>query len=225
MTKPFDPTYLMIKKHKVTGLMYFCKTSTRNPLKYYGSGKYWRKHLKVHGRHVETIWYQQFTDKEDLVEFALFFSEFYDIVNDTKCSQKIWANEVPEDGLHGGQNRGMPSPLKGKKQPHVTAALKGKKRPEHSKTMKGVSKTEAHKQKIAIALREHERTKEHCENISKTKKGKCNPKVSVALKGKPSANKGKKLSTYKCLHCDVKTTGGNLKRWHNDNCKQKRKKK
>lgn len=27
---------------------------------------------------------------------------------------------------------------------------------------------------------------------------------------------------FKCYYCDVITTKGNLKRWHNDNCKQKR---
>jgi hypothetical protein len=34
-------------------------------------------------------------------------------------------------------------------------------------------------------------------------------------------NKGKKLKTYACIHCNLETTGGNLKRWHNDNCKKK----
>jgi hypothetical protein len=27
---------------------------------------------------------------------------------------------------------------------------------------------------------------------------------------------------FKCNYCDVVTIKGNLKRWHNDNCKQKR---
>ena len=59
-------------------------------------------------------------------------------------------------------------------------------------------------------------------------------KISEKLKGKPSHNKGKKLSEYQktllkqpkekfeCPHCN-KTIGGasNFKRWHNDNCNER----
>jgi hypothetical protein len=34
-------------------------------------------------------------------------------------------------------------------------------------------------------------------------------------------NKGKTLKTFKCMHCNIETTNGNLQRWHNDNCKRK----
>jgi hypothetical protein len=37
----FKPTWLMIKRHKITGLLYFCKTAKFDPNKYLGSGKYW----------------------------------------------------------------------------------------------------------------------------------------------------------------------------------------
>jgi hypothetical protein len=214
-------TYLMIKRHQDTGLMYFCKTATRDPLKYHGSGKYWKKHLKLHGTNVDTLWYQYFTDKDDLVEFALFFSEIYNIVSATHCGKKIWANEVPEDGLQGGQNRGMVSPLKGIKQPHVSTALTGRKRPNHSKLLTGRKQSEEHIRNRADSLRGKSKTKEHGENISNAKKGILNPKVSMALKGKIGTNKGKKLKTYSCKHCGIETTGGNLKRWHDDNCKHK----
>lgn len=217
----FVPTYLMIKRHRVTGLMYFCKTSTRDPSKYHGSGAYWKKHLRVHGSLVDTIWFQKFDDRDDLVDFALFFSDFYDIVSETNDGKKTWANEVPEDGLQGGQNRGIPGPQRGIKQPHVTAALKGKKRPEHSELMKDVPKTDEHRKNISEALKKHTRTKEHGENISKAKKGIPNPKISEALRGKPGTNKGKKLKTYPCEYCGLKTTNGNLKRWHGQNCKHK----
>lgn len=54
-------------------------------------------------------------------------------------------------------------------------------------------------------------------------------KLVLSRKGKPSPNKGlligynkgKKLKTYSCPHCEILTTGGNLKRWHGDNCKFK----
>ena len=33
--------------------------------------------------------------------------------------------------------------------------------------------------------------------------------------------KFKKERTYKCIHCGILANGGNLKRWHNDNCKKR----
>lgn len=58
----FKPTYLYIKRHKVTGLLYFGKTTSKNVEKYNGSDTYWGRHLKVHGYNIETLWYCLFTD-------------------------------------------------------------------------------------------------------------------------------------------------------------------
>lgn len=97
MNIEFKPTYLMIKRHSVTGLKYFCKTVSKKPYTYKGSGTFWKRHLKIHdSSYVETIWCELFTDKESLVEFATFFSEEFDIVN-----SKEWANLIVEDGLTG----------------------------------------------------------------------------------------------------------------------------
>ena len=217
-------TWLYIKKHNQTGLLYFGKT-VRNPLKYKGSGSYWSDHRKIHGNDVSTIWFELFEDADSLTEFAEFFSEFFEIVTITNNGKKVWANEVPENGLLGGQNKGIPGPLKGIPQPHVSKALKGRKRPEHSKIMSGRKQTAEHSANISKALTGKTRTNTHSENISKAKKGKNNPLVSTALKGRVALNKGKKLKTYSCKHCGIFTTGGNLKRWHNDNCKLKGNKK
>ena len=94
------PTWLYIKQHTVTGLKYFGKT-TRNPRKYKGSGKRWVNHLSVHGNLVETIWCQLFTNKNELVEFALKFSKENNIVESDE-----WANLMPENGLDGGSPKG-----------------------------------------------------------------------------------------------------------------------
>lgn len=92
----FKPTYLMIKKHKKTGMLYFCKTYAYNPDKYKGSGVYWRLHLEKHGRDVEHVWKKLFHDYEETLDFALSFSEIFNIVDNPN-----WANLVPEDGVSG----------------------------------------------------------------------------------------------------------------------------
>ena len=96
------PTYLYIKQHSITGLKYFGKT-TRNPIKYIGSGKYWKTHITKHGiEFVETIWISEpYTDKNQIKEIALKFSTENNIVESNE-----WANLIPENGLDGGNSTG-----------------------------------------------------------------------------------------------------------------------
>ena len=203
--------------------MYFGKT-VRDPKKYLGSGQYWKKHIKIHGTDIETVWSELFVDKKMLIEFAKNFSETNNIVNAVDSNgNKIWANVVPEDGLQGGQNIGIESPLKGKSTGR-SGTWKNKKRPEHSALMKGRSQLPEHSAKISESLKKYKKTKEHCSAISKAKKGISNTKISIALTNNPNhnTNKGKKLKTHSCNRCGFNTTGGNLKRWHNENCKYKK---
>ena len=95
----FLPTYLYIKQHSVTKKLYFGKTceSYEEMLKYMGSGLHWKRHIKKHGKeYVETIWFCLFTEKEELVKFALMCSKQWEIV-----SSENWANLMEENGLDG----------------------------------------------------------------------------------------------------------------------------
>jgi hypothetical protein len=94
------PTYLYIKQHTKTGLKYFGKT-TKDPIQYLGSGKHWKRHIKKHGEFVETLWYQLFTSKEQIINYALKFSKENNIVE-----SKEWANLKDENGLDGGFDKG-----------------------------------------------------------------------------------------------------------------------
>lgn len=208
----FAPTWLYVKRHRLTGLKYFGKT-IRDPIKYIGSGRYWKNHINIHGRDVETVWCELFTDKNSLIEFAELFSEFYNIVNEVDINgNKCWANEIPENGLQGGQNAGLPSPLKGKSTGRPSI-WKDKKRPEHSNTMKGRKHSFEHNLKISSALKNYKRTDEHNAKLALAKRGKPNFKVSVALKLRPAIT---------CPHCN-KQGKANMSRYHFDNCKLKRK--
>ena len=90
----FKPTFLYIKQHRITGLLYFGKT-TKHPEKYHGSGVYWLRHLKIHGtQHVENLWYCLFLDEQDCKNFATAFSLQNKIVD-----SDLWANFIIEDGM------------------------------------------------------------------------------------------------------------------------------
>lgn len=99
--KNYQPTRLYIKTHTETGLKYFGKSSAENIDSYYGSGKYWKRHIEEHGKeHVITEWVSDwFYEPDSIKEFALKFSKENDIVQ-----SELWANLKDEDGLDGGGN-------------------------------------------------------------------------------------------------------------------------
>ena len=102
----YSPTWLYIKQHTVTGMLYFGKTSRTWSEKYKGSGKYWTSHINKHGReHVVTLWHDLFENQEELTNFALDFSEKMNIV---KSDQ--WLNFRPENGIDGAPSGYKHSP-------------------------------------------------------------------------------------------------------------------
>lgn len=119
------PTYLYIKQHSITGLKYFGKTKSKDPIKYKGSGTYWKKHINKHGiEFVETIWLSEpYTDKKLITEHALTFSKENNIVDSTE-----WANLILENGLDGGGIKGSPGIIpSAESRAKMSASQKGKK--------------------------------------------------------------------------------------------------
>jgi len=105
-----DPTYLYIKQHSVTKKKYFGKTSKTDPIKYLGSGTYWLRHIKKHGKQfVETLWVSDIYHDTSIVDIALHFSSENDIVGSDE-----WANLQVENGLDGASTRSQESISKGK---------------------------------------------------------------------------------------------------------------
>jgi hypothetical protein len=190
----FKPTFLYIKRHKVTGLLYFGKTSRSEAkmLKYLGSGSHWTNHIKKHGKeHVETIWYNYFEDIHSLVDFAFFFSEFHDIID-----SKLWANRKTETGLDfddGIKRIGVPHTDESKKK--IGDTKLGKKR-----TI----------------------TKEWRENMSKGHKGKSSGAKNKTWKWKEESSlKGIPRPSLECIHCKRMIPITAINRYHMDNCKLK----
>jgi hypothetical protein len=132
----YKPTWLYIKQHNVTGLKYFGKTVKADPFKYRGSGDHWKSHLKKHGNDVTTIWSQLFESKEELVEYALKFSEENNITESEE-----WANLKPENGLDGGCTGTIRSESTRKR---LSEANLGKKQSEETKQKRAKSNIGKH---------------------------------------------------------------------------------
>lgn len=152
----FKPTVLIIKQHKKTGLKYFHKTTRLKLIESYsGSGVYWTKHLKKHGNDWINIWVSDiFYDKHDLIDFALLFSELFDITNDAN-----WANLVPENGIDGVS---------------VGNIVTDKTKHKMSMSRKGKPHTEEWNQKMAESKRGSKHSEETKRKISESHKN--NPK-------------------------------------------------
>lgn len=86
------PVHLYVKKHNLTGLKYFGRT-TENPHVYQGSGAYWTRHVAKYGNDVSTRVIGTYTDSTELRAAAEAFSVEKKIVSSTK-----WANLLGEDG-------------------------------------------------------------------------------------------------------------------------------
>ena len=165
--KDFTPTFLYIKQHSVTGLLYFGKTFGihRKVDKYPGSGKYWSNHIRKHGKeHVITLWYCLFYDRDECKNFALSFSKLHNITE-----SKAWANLKPETGEDGGAFNHTPesrlkisiasssrirtaeekAKRKGKSQSleHILKKAKSKSR---QCTLDGITIYQSHKELVAI---------------------------------------------------------------------------
>lgn len=88
--------YLYVKTHKKTGLRYLGKTKNKNPEKYPGSGKYWKRHLSKHGNDVSTNILLESEDKEEIRKWGKYYSDLWNVVE-----SKGWANLVEECGDGG----------------------------------------------------------------------------------------------------------------------------
>lgn len=189
----FKPTYLYIKRHSVTGKLYFGKT-IKDPETYKGSGTNWSRHIKKHGvEHIETLWYCLFLDQESITEFALNFSKQENIVE-----SKDWLNLQDENGIDGapiGIKRNIEQRLK------ISQSRKS---------------SQACKESSAANFRKAAKM-----NMGKSgpNKGK---KFSAEYKQKLSIiQRSKEWKDVTCPHCNK--TGGQtaMKRWHFNNCKMR----
>lgn len=137
----YKPTFLYIKKHNQTGLLYFGKTIKSDPTKYKGSGEYWLRHLKVHGNDVDTLWYCLFLDEDEIKEFALAFSAKHNIVESID-----WANLVPENGINSGGPSGVTRSAESKERYRSAAILR-----EAEKKVNGYEISAETRNKMSIA--------------------------------------------------------------------------
>ena len=64
--------------------------------KYKGSGKRWLNHIKYHNSKITTFIIKSFLNKNECIDFCMWFSKINNIIDSDK-----WANFINENGLDG----------------------------------------------------------------------------------------------------------------------------
>lgn len=153
--------YLYVKTHNKTGLKYLGKTVSNDPVKYKGSGLYWRNHIAKHGYDVTTEILKECVNDDELKLWGQHYSELWDIVRSSN-----WANLKTECGQGGtGPNLGIHMRLPEHRErarnnnlsrsDEISIMMKTKNpmdiienRNKISKKLKGVPKSEEHKKNM-----------------------------------------------------------------------------
>ena len=203
---------LYLKKHNVTGLKYLGYTKN-NPMKYKGSGIYWKRHISQYGYDVTTEVLFESDDIDEISKMGKYYSNLWNIVEN-----KEFANLCEEDGnkVYGNANPnfiGHPQ----------TVETKNKISKNNGRGNKGKYGSQHPAYGHSVPLHIHKNVYKMVE-INKQKgpwnKGKTGYTISDETKNKISISASK--SPKEIVRCPIcNKTGGKpaMKRFHFDKCK------
>ena len=163
------PIYLYVKTHNKTGLKYLGKTISKDPIRYKGSGLYWRNHINKHGYDVTTEIIKECENQKDIKFWGEFYSNLWNIVESSG-----WANLKPEsgDGGFAPSARIMTAERRFKLRNNNAMKIKSN-RDKISNELKGVPKSEQHKKNMFQPMSHSE--------ISEKRKGCNNPRYDHTI--------------------------------------------
>jgi hypothetical protein len=222
--------YLYVKTHLVTGLKYLGQTAEKDPHKYPGSGKYWKNHLKKHGRLYRTEIIETCETLEEIRRWGLYYSNIWSVVQSKK-----WANLKEETGDARGKLH--PDSIRKISEANRNRVIKDSTRKKISNNQRGNNHwtkklgrghSEETKQKIRESKKgfvARPKGFNHSEEIKqKIKEARSKQPFLEETKLKiGNANRGKNKPKLKCPFCQKIGGSPQMKQWHFDNCKFKSK--
>lgn len=151
---------LYVKTHSITGLKYLGQTSKSDPHKYTGSGKYWLRHIKKHGKNWTTEILFESEHKHEVDAQGIYYSELWNV-----AKSHSWANLKPEsgDGAAAGLFNPMMNPETFAKQQaiirqpevkekHRLATIAAMNRPEVKEKLRSLRNTKEYKHYLTTTL-------------------------------------------------------------------------
>ena len=178
---------------------------------YMSSSKTLKSHIKSIGRNnFNKIILKRFDTRQSAMQHEIDLHEQFDVANN-----KEFFNIVKQKTIGLGPGAGKLNPFYGKRhteeyKQRQSDLLKTKDcRPK--RTRKGDKNTPETKELMSKVRKEWMATNKHpMLGVKRTEEMRLNNTLGALNQLK-----------YKCEHCDVVTIPANLKRWHNDNCKNK----
>jgi hypothetical protein len=211
--------YLYIKTHTITGLKYLGQT-TQDPFKYKGSGVRWLHHINKHGYNVDTNILLETTDKEELANSGIYYSELWNVVRSND-----WANIMIENASGGDTITHNPNREQICEKISIAATLNTAKRieagthnfitnnPVHDMLLDGTHNFFGGEIQRTSCLKLVAKGKHHFQNKNEAQK-----RIDKLMADGLHACQVKHI----CPHCNKVGGGNSMKRWHFDKCKQKK---
>ena len=229
--------YLYIKTHNQTGLKYLGYTSSKDPHKYKGSGKYWLRHINIHENDVKTEILLESNSLEEIKFAGIYFSELWNIVNnDEFANLKIecgpGGTATPDSIKKGLETKRRNGTLNTNTPESIAKGLETKRKngTMNANTPETIAKSLETKRKNGTLNVQTEKTvKKSLETRRKngtlntrTKESIIKQKETIKKTGnnnfiKNPPSKQKRL----CPYCNRHFSLGNYARWHGENCKLK----
>jgi hypothetical protein len=203
---------LYLKTHNITGLKYLGYTKNPNPIKYRGSGLYWKYHIKKYGNDVFTEILFQSSSIEEISIIGREFSEKWNVAENEE-----FANFCNEDGnmLYGKANPNFVG------HPHTEETRK-KISQNNARSLKG----KTGKDHPAFRHKVHPDNKNHLIKARANKGEPWNkglvgvqPMLSSTKKKIGNSNRGKKKPVVICPHCNKSGGISIMMRYHFERCK------
>ena len=204
---------LYLKTHKKTGLKYLGYTHLADPYRYKGSGVYWKKHISKHGYDVHTEILRLCATPEELSEWGLHFSDLWDVSNSPE-----FANLKEERGIGGKYSDDVRAKMS------TSAKLRVERLgpPGCAFTSEQVSaRNKETWQDPTIRAKRIEGMSKALRGVPRRPHSEESKQRRKLSGNRPPLNKGKRytMKTVVCPHCNKVGSGGNMSRYHFNNCK------
>lgn len=177
---------------------------------YMGSSKYLTEEVETLGvDQFNKIILKRFSNRMDANLYEIEMHDFFDVANNT-----LFFNRVKQKDRGLGVGPGELNPFYGKK--HTLESRRKMSEVLKTKDCRPKTTTKGRKfplrgKKISAARKEWFKTNPHpMLGVKRTKEMQINNSLGAL-----------KQQKHECVYCGVVTIAGNIKRWHNDNCKDK----
>ena len=179
---------------------------------YMSSSKYVKEAIEKYGKdQFNKIILKRFDSRKGALNYEIELHKEFDVGNNTFFFNKVKQTSIKFAAADGKNNH-----FYGKKHTEESRKLMSEvlktKDCRQKKTRKGEKHTPEAKAKLSLSMKEYYKTH---------RSPRFGIKMSDATKLRVHIGTVNQ-TRYKCAHCNIVTTPGNIKRWHNDVCKKRK---